>query len=186
MNSDYFSNLSCIEEFYIKRDIIGDDSYLLYLKKAGDYYWFIAEGRMYFLDKDGNLIDGKDVSIVGDFDCSCTAITSLEGAPKEVRGNFWCTHIYITSLEGAPKEIGKGFWCSNTKITSLVGAPKKVGGSFYCHNTMITSLEGAPKEVGGDFYCNDTKITQAQLHAYLKFLENPTPEHIDETGHYRP
>jgi len=165
MNEDYFSNLSSIEEFYIKRDILGDKNYLKLLKKAGDYYWFVAGGKMYFLDEDGNLVDRKNIVIDGDFYCSNTEITSLEGAPNEVSRDFSCSH---------------------TKIISLKGSPKKVGGFFYCYETGITSLEGAPVEVREGFYCGNTKITDNQLNAYLEFLKNPTPEHIDETGHYKP
>ena len=96
--------------------------------------------------------------VCGNFDCSRTSITSLEGAPREVGGDFWCSNTKITSLEGCPREVGGDVFCNHTYITSLEGAPREVGGDVFYNHTYITSLEHAPREVGGDFRCYWTEI----------------------------
>ena len=138
-----------------------------------------ASDHLYWYDKNFNPIDPPD-EINGDFDCSYTDITSLEGCPKKISGSldcsstkitslkgasesvgggFYCSSTKITSLEGCPKIVNEGFDCSYTSITSLEGCPKKVGEDFWCHNIQITSLKGAPESVGGAFYCSRTNIT---------------------------
>ena len=141
-----------------------------------------ARDHLYWYDRDFNPIAAPD-EINGDFDCSHTSITSLEGSPRvvdsffdcsytnitslegcpeKVVGNFLCTDTKITSLKGAPKIVGGSFWCSNTKITSLEGSPEEVGQHFDCSRTNITSLKGCPKKVGGSFYCLSTNITSLE------------------------
>ena len=60
-------------------------------------------------------------NIRGDFTCSFTQITSLEGAPEKVGGSFYCQEcINLKSLEGAPEVVGGRFVysnCPNLKIT---------------------------------------------------------------------
>ena len=75
-------------------------------------------------------------NIRGDFTCSFTQITTLEGAPEKVGGYFYCQHCdNLKSLEGAPKEVGRNFSCSNCEnLKTLDGAPKKVGEKFFCRN----------------------------------------------------
>ena len=94
----------------------------------------------------------------GNFDCSNSKLTSLEGAPREVGGSFYCNHNNFTSLEGAPEKVGGYFNCRVNNLTSLEGAPRKVRGSFDCSKNKLTSLEGAPKEVGGDFDCRSNNL----------------------------
>ena len=116
--------------------------------------------------------------VEGNFTCSFTPITSLEGAPEEVGKNFDCSDCVklktleaspeyvggtfscdgcrnLISLEGAPESVRCSFICSDCEnLESLEGAPIEVGGGFYCCQcNSLTSLEGAPKKVGGYFNC---------------------------------
>ena len=120
---------------------------------------YIYNEHFVWTDNEGNEIEPPQ-KIGGNFDCSNTKITSLEGAPREVGGFFSCSNTKITSLKGAPRKVGGTFDCSDTDITSLEGAPWKVDRSFdcsYCEN--LTSLKGAPQKVSRHFDCSDTKIT---------------------------
>ena len=47
------------------------------------------------------------------------------------KGNFNCSDSNLTSLEGAPREVGGGFDCCSNNLISLEGAPEKIGGDFY-------------------------------------------------------
>lgn len=99
--------------------------------------------------------------ITGNFDCSGTSITSLEGAPKEVGICFNCSNNFLLkSLKGAPEYVGYGFNCSYTQITSLEGSPRQINGFFncsYCYE--LVSFKGAPEEINGILRCHDTSIT---------------------------
>jgi hypothetical protein len=67
-------------------------------------------------------IEGENVVVDGDFDCSNNQLTSL---PESV-GNM---------------KIGGSFYCSNNQLTSLpesVGS-MKIGGNFYCYGNQLTS-----------------------------------------------
>ena len=76
----------------------------------------------------------------------------FEGKPVvEVVGNFDCSQSDLTSLEGSPKIIARNFNCYRNKLVSLEGGPDYVGGDFDCHHNELTSLSGAPKIVRGDF-----------------------------------
>ena len=121
------------------------------------------------IDVDGNvkiiyLTDDKipdDIKfnvVSGDFNCSYTNLTTLEGCPKEVGGDFNCDGTKINTLEYSPKKVGGDFNCSDNNLTSLEGAPIKVGGSFLCNDNDLTSLEGCPKEVGHHFDCGSNKL----------------------------
>jgi len=57
---------------------------------------------MTFKEKYG---DKSDEIYNGDFNCSGTVLTSLEGCYKEVKGKFDCSYNNLTSLKGAPKEV---------------------------------------------------------------------------------
>ena len=167
---------------------------------------FIHNGKFCTIN-DGKLINGSPKEVKGYINCNSLNITSLEGAPQKVLG-FYCNECNsLTSLEGAPQEVEEDFQCIGcNSLTSLKGAPQEVGGNFNCSNTNITSLEGAPQKVLG-FYCNEcnsltslegapqevksfncrnTKVTNIQIEAYKEFLKHPTPDHIDDTGHYKP
>jgi hypothetical protein len=76
----------------------------------------------------------------------------------KVGGDFDCSYSNITSLEGAPQEVGRDFDCSDcNSLKTLDGSPKKVKGYFfcsYCHS--LQSLQGIPKEIGEDFECFDS------------------------------
>jgi len=103
--------------------------------------------------------------VVGNFDCSNTNLTSLEGAPMTVNGYFSCFYNKLTSLEGAPVTVNGYFYCSNNKLTSLEGAPVTVNGGFDCSYNYLTSLEGAPTTINGWFDCsnNTKKFTKKEV-----------------------
>lgn len=174
----------------------------------------VIENKKFLYFKDGKFVKDAPAKINGDFNISDTDIDSLVGAPKEVTGDFNCNNTNITSLEGAPRIVGGKFSCSFTNITSFKGAPTKVGKEFICFvdNTQatFTSLEGMPLEVGegldlrhiklmslngaprkiGEktsnlFHSFGDTITTDQINAYIEFLNNPTSEHTDNTGHYK-
>ena len=152
---DYFSDLSSYEEFVIKTNLLGydvsDKEVLSCFNRIENYYWFVINGHLCFLDDKGNK--AENVVIKGDFDCFALKLISLEGSPKEVGGSFNCAYNQLTSLEGCPEEVGRSFDCYRNKLTSLEGCPKEVGGNFYCSENKLTSLEGCPNEVGGYFNC---------------------------------
>ena len=112
---NYFSNLSSYEEFVIKTNLLGydvsDKEVLESLNKVEDYYWFVVNGHLCFLDDKGNKTE--DVVIKGDFYCYGNQLTSLKGCPEKVSGEFNCSYNQLTSLEGCPKKIGRDFYCSN-------------------------------------------------------------------------
>jgi hypothetical protein len=119
----------------------------------------------------------------GDFYCSYSQLTTLEGAPKQVGGRFDCSHNQLTTLEGAPKEVGGNFYCRSNQLITLEGSPKEVGGNFYCYNNQLTTLEGAPKEVGGGFYCYNNQLTTLQgapkeVGGHFDCSDNPLPKEI--------
>lgn len=95
--------------------------------------------------------------VEGNFTCSFTLITSLEGAPEEVGKNFDCSDcVKLKTLEGSPVYVGGNFGCDGCRsLKSLKGAPEEVRSNFNCSDCVnLESLEGAPKEVGAGFYCS--------------------------------
>ena len=120
-----------------------------------------CEGNVYV--SEDIVIDGKLKirfgKVVGDFNCSDSQLTTLEGTPKEVGRNFYCRRNKLTTLEGAPKEVSGSFYCSRNNLTTLKNAPQKVGGDFDCIGNKLTTLEGAPQEVGGYFSCSNNELT---------------------------
>lgn len=112
-------------------------------------------------DEDLERIPFNFRKVKGDFWCTKSKITSLEGAPREVGGDFACVGKW-TSLKGAPEIVGGAFFCDRSNLTTLEGAPIKVGGVFNCRNNNLTSLRGAPKEVGGTFYCRENNLTSLE------------------------
>ena len=85
-----------------------------------------ASDRLQWYDKDLRKIDPPE-KVGGNFDCSDTNITSLEGSPRVVSGNFDCSDTKITSLEGCPEKVGGTFSCSYTDIISLKGCSEIIG-----------------------------------------------------------
>ena len=132
---NYFSNLSSYEEFVIRTNLLGydvsDKEVLSCFKRIENYYWFVINGHLCFLDDKGNK--AEDVVINGDFDCAYNQLTSLEGCPKKIGGDFNCYENQLTSLKGCPKEVGGGFICSYNQLTSIEGCPEKVSRDFYCY-----------------------------------------------------
>ena len=150
----------------------------------------------YFISNGKFIFDISEVTVEGDFYCSSTNLTSLEGAPQTVEGSFRCSNNpnltslegapqtvgeyfdcshnkNLTSLEGAPQTVGRSFRCSlNENLTSLEGAPQNVGEDFDCsYNPNLTSLEGAPQTVGGDFSCNDNPNLTETYEEYLQRIK---------------
>lgn len=87
------------------------------------------------------------------------SITTLEGCPNYVEGNFYCSRSYITDLNGSPQVVGGDFVIpSNRHLISLQGGPKFVGGLYDVTSCKLTSLVGAPEEVQ-KFVCSDNQLT---------------------------
>lgn len=156
---DYFSNLSCWEEFEIKVSLLGkeknDLEILQNFRKIDSFYYTEISGLLVFMDEEGNKVDVSEMTLDGYLNISKTNLTSLKGCPKKVSSGFYCSYCKsLTSLEGAPKEVGGIFDCSNCKsLTSLEGAPKKVGMNFYCFNCPKISKDEIPDcEIGGKLY----------------------------------
>ncbi len=85
--------------------------------------------------------------IDGDFDCTGSAFTSLEGAPEYVRGSFTIQSLKCTSLEGCPEVIGGNFNCVSVPITSLEYSPKHIGGYIDLRHSRIPNLIGLTNNV---------------------------------------
>ena len=162
--NNYFSNLSSYEEFVIKTNLLGydvsDKEVLSQFNKVENYYWFVVNGHLCFLDDKGNKTE--NVILKGSFNCSNNQLTSLKGCPDKIGKGFYCSENKLTSLEGCPEKIGGDFICSYNQLTSLKGCPDKIGKGFYCYDNKLTSLEGCPKEVGGDFYCSINQLTSLE------------------------
>ena len=174
---NYYSNLSCYEEFIIRTNILGydvsNDELYDWLEKnycisnvnciriIKDFCFFAVgddvNRHLCIIDRKGNHIE--NAIIEGNFDCSSMNLTSLEGAPREVSGYFNCSSNNLTSLVGAPIEVGRSFDCSYNSLTSLEGTPVKVERDFDCSENKLTSLEGAPREVNGCFDCSYNNLT---------------------------
>ena len=109
----------------------------------------------------------------GNFTCSFTPITSLEGAPKKIIGGFDCCGcVKLKTLEGSPEYVDGTFSCDGCRnLKSLEGAPKEVGGYFNCRKCInLKSLEGAPEKIGGCLncrYCDSLKITNSDRKKYI-------------------
>ena len=122
----------------------------------------------------------------GNFICSNTELTSLEGAPSHVGWIFDCSGNELTSLEGAPRHVDGSFRCYRNRLTSLRGAPSHVGSYFNCTNNQLTSLEGAPSSVDGNFYCAINKLTSlkdvykhvTEIKGVFYANENPINSHV--------
>lgn len=143
----------------------------------------------------------------GSFDCSHNKLSSLKGCPTIVGGNFQCSDCGLSSLEGCPEKVGGYFNCAYNALKSLKHCPDKIGINFHCGHNLLSTLEGGPSEVSGYFDCSYnplvslkgapskirstlfidcTALSKRQKDAYRKFLRNPTPDLMDETGHYCP
>ena len=98
----------------------------------------------------------KFKQIYGDFYCSATNLTSLEGSPRIVRGLFDCSYNKLDSLEGGPTYV-HGIYCNNNKLTSLKGSPWSARHAFNCSNNKLTSLEYISKHVE-TITCHNNRI----------------------------
>jgi len=90
--------------------------------------------------------------VSGDFSCSRSGLTSLEGSPKYVEGSFWCHDmLQLKSLKGSPEYVKVSYDCDSNDLTSLEGCPKYVGYNFRCCDNNLQSLKGAPEFIGGEW-----------------------------------
>ena len=153
---NYYSNLSCYEEFVIRTNILGYD---------------VSNAKLYDLfEKKYCISDVNCIRIIKDF-CFFAV------------GDDANRHLCIIDRKGNHIEnavIEGNFSCSSMDLTSLKGAPREVGGDFYCSSNNLTSLEGAPYKIYGDFYCFNNKLTDNQIKAYKKWLKtNPSSSYHD-------
>jgi len=102
---------------------------------------------------------GRFGTVTGNFNCSGSKLTSLDGSPTRVGGDFKCNTNLLMSLDGSPKEVGGNFECSfNVRLISLEAYSVKVGGTFDCSSNSLTSLDGSPTKVGKNFNCSFNKL----------------------------
>jgi len=94
----------------------------------------------------------------------------------KVHGNFNCSYSNITILDGSPESVSGNFSCRNTKITSLRGSPQSVGGYVNFCSTQISSFEGSTKSLNGEFYFKSTPLEQ--------LLETDEATQIDAVSRY--
>jgi len=121
----------------------------------------------------GKLI--AQAKVLGNFNCSHTNITSLEGGPSYVGGNFSCYGTNITSLEQVPSWVGGHFNCVVTKITSLHNIHKQIkhiGGQLYLSNTVKSHILGVMFITGLD------KIEIDKGNKIQKQVENIINKHL--------
>lgn len=86
------------------------------------------------VDADGNIviflphIPVKFNIVTGNFRVS-SITTSLINSPRFVGGNFWCSFSDITTLEGCPIEVGGDFTASGChQLTDIKHMPREIGG----------------------------------------------------------
>src|SRR5574343_17400 len=81
------------------------------------------------------------VDVDGDVDLSGRQLDRLPLNFGKVAGDFYCSHTHLTTLEGAPKVVGLNFYCGYNKLNTLEGAPKEIGEDFYYTDDLL------PKEI---------------------------------------
>ena len=138
-----------VQEFVrqMKLDIKHDFANIALIQQDGQYYdiyhlpeGFVVKGDLNFSDQDiTELPDLSSVIVRGNFDCSYTSITSLQGSPKQVDGDFICHSTQITSLHGASERVKGAFDCRWTQVTSLEGLSEVT--RFRCTGTRFTRDE---------------------------------------------
>lgn len=76
----------------------------------------------------------------------------------KVGGQFSCSGSNLTTLQGCPHTVSETFFCSNVAIKSFDGAPLRIGGNFVCYKVSVDSLSGIGKSyarmIGGIFKSN--------------------------------
>ena len=148
----------------ISDDLVVDCTGGVYVKNKsitsltnGLFRWGKVDGNFTCSFTQITSLEGAPEVVGGNFDCSgCAKLKTLEGSPEYVDGTFSCDGCRnLKSLEGAPEEVCSSFICSDCEsLESLEGAPKIVGKNFHCDGCRsLKSLEGTPKEVGGYFNC---------------------------------
>lgn len=172
---NYYSNLSCYEDFVIRTNLLGYDvsdgelydyfdniDYLNHyagsdVKTGYNGLYFFAVGddsdrHLCIINRCGKPVENAIVD--GDFDCSRMKLTSLRGSPNEVKGSFFCLHNSINSLNGAPIKVQGDFVCSRCySLKSLAGISEIIGRDFVCYYcNSLKSLDGITKNIGGKIY----------------------------------
>lgn len=102
-------------------------------------------------------------TVSGNFDCSLSALTTLEGGPIFVGKKFDCSGCTrLNSFEHAPLlcHIFSGHNCA--KVTELKMSKTVVNGSFSISNCdLLKNLIGSPSVVGKNFIANDMKSLES-------------------------
>lgn len=176
---EYFTDVSCYEEFVLRTNLLGydvDDPRFrkILFSRCGNNI-FSINGRIVMCDEESPyLIAGFG-----------QRLDSLEGLPSKV-ATLRIDGAKVGSLKGCPMVVEKDFDCFLSGLASLEGGPAVVGGDFNCSWNPIRSLKGAPGYVGGAFFCKETELTEGQIQAYRDFLENRDSSLVDEDGRYLP
>jgi hypothetical protein len=122
----------------------------------------------------------------GNFNCSDSILSTLEGAPKKVSGSFDCSDNMLSSLENGPVKVGDSYYCSDNILENLLGCPEKINGSFHCKSNYLTSLKNGPKIVDVYYTCwNNNLISLEGLPEKLPridYMLNPICEIIKIFG----
>ena len=191
---DWIAEYYIIEKKRLKRTTLGSSSLIEgvvnILKQPGSNGKYIANSRVdVIFDSSRNR---EVTSLTNDlfkwgtigrnFDCSCSEIKTLEGAPEKVTGSFICNYCnYLTSLEGAPEKVVGNFACNNcNSLKTLKGAPEEVDSNFSCSGCRsLVSLEGAPRVVNGVLECKrlpnlrSLKGTPEEVGLYIELEDCP-------------
>ena len=147
--------------------------------------------RCFDIDGNAAVRDDGIVDVDGSVRMISGASTSIPVKFGRVTGQFYCSYTSITSLEGCPDWVGGIFACGVTHITSLQGSPRYVGGQMFCNDTAIENLQGGPEFIGGGiiffttpfshkFYNDpDTQLAAVQqypqmLYSLLHYNHNPS------------
>ena len=122
-----------------------------------------VDGNFFCSNSQLSTLEGAPATVGGDFNCNSNPnLTTLKGAPTRVDGRFRCDYSPITTLEGAPTFVGDGFWCYGTRLTTLEHSPTTVVGNFWCYGSILTTLQGAPTSIGGGFLCSNNQLTSLE------------------------
>jgi len=84
----------------------------------------VIEGNLDLAGKcPDKLPDLSYCTVMGEFDCSNNALTSLKGSPLRVGGNFVCRGNALKTLEGVTAEIGGDLHAGGNLLYTLFWLP---------------------------------------------------------------
>lgn len=131
---------------------------------VNDDFSVSVDGDVNMKDSSFSKIPIKFREISGNFYCSRSRLTTLEGLPEVIGGSLYLPLCYyLQSLEFCPKKIGGDFYCSSNNLTSLEGCPEIINGDFDCSVNKLQSLKFCPKEVMGDFDCHSNELNSLEF-----------------------